>query len=131
MDTSSAARPFTSEPGRWSWHGKEPAGPRALIGAGTGLGEAVAVRGACGRAEVLATEGGHASFAPRDETEMEILRFLLRRYDHVSWERVVSVRTLRSQWFWCMGNGNGNGIGIGNGICQSRTTNARRSGPKA
>ncbi|MFL5310227.1 MAG: glucokinase [Myxococcales bacterium] len=68
----------------------DPGGPRALIGAGTGLGEAVAVRGACGRPEVLASEGGHSSFAPRDESEMEILRFLLRRYDHVSWERVVS-----------------------------------------
>ena len=70
---------------------QDPGAPQALIGAGTGLGEAVAVRrGACGRAEVLATEGGHCSFAPRDETEMIILRFLLRRYDHVSWERVVS-----------------------------------------
>ena len=68
----------------------DPAGPRALLGAGTGLGEAVAVVGACGRPEVLASEGGHASFAPRDEPEMEILRFLLRRHDHVSWERVVS-----------------------------------------
>jgi glucokinase len=68
----------------------DPAGPRALIGAGTGLGQAVALRGACGRPEVLASEGGHASFAPRDELEMEILRFLLRRHDHVSWERVVS-----------------------------------------
>ena len=42
------------------------------------------------RREVLATEGGHSSFAPRDELEIGILRFLLRRYEHVSWERVVS-----------------------------------------
>ena len=42
------------------------------------------------RREVLASEGGHASFAPRDETEMGILRFLLKRYEHVSWERVLS-----------------------------------------
>jgi glucokinase len=68
----------------------DPSGPRALIGAGTGLGEAMAVLGASGRREVLATEGGHSSFAPRDELEIEILRFLLRRYDHVSWERVLS-----------------------------------------
>lgn len=68
----------------------DPLGPRALIGAGTGLGEAIAVVGACGRREVLPSEGGHASFAPRDELEVEILRFLLKRYDHVSWERVVS-----------------------------------------
>jgi len=69
---------------------RNPAGPCAVIGAGTGLGEAITMTGVCGRLEVLATEGGHASFAPRDELEMDILRFLLRRYDHVSWERVVS-----------------------------------------
>jgi glucokinase len=69
---------------------REAAGPCAFIGAGTGLGEAIAMIGACGRVEVLATEGGHASFAPRDELELDILRFLMRRYDHVSWERVVS-----------------------------------------
>jgi len=68
----------------------DPSGPWALIGAGTGLGEAIAVLDACGRREVLATEGGHSSFAPRDELEIGILRFLLLRYDHVSWERVVS-----------------------------------------
>ena len=69
---------------------RDPSGPRALIGAGTGLGEAFAVLGASGRREVLSTEGGHSSFAPRDELEIAILRFLLRRYEHVSWERVLS-----------------------------------------
>jgi glucokinase len=69
---------------------RDPEGPCAFIGAGTGLGEAIAMVGECGRSEVLASEGGHASFAPRDELELDILRFLLRRYDHVSWERVVS-----------------------------------------
>src|SRR6266851_4260350 len=70
--------------------GSSTSAPWALIGAGTGLGEAIAVLDACGRREVLATEGGHSSFAPRDEMEIGILRFLLRRYEHVSWERVVS-----------------------------------------
>jgi glucokinase len=69
---------------------RDPAGPWALIGAGTGLGEAIAVLDALGRREVLATEGGHSSFAPRDDLEIGILRFLRRRHDHVSWERVVS-----------------------------------------
>jgi glucokinase len=68
----------------------EPTGPWALIGAGTGLGEAIAVLGANGRRAVLPTEGGHASFAPCDEVQIGILRFLWRRYQHVSWERVVS-----------------------------------------
>src|SRR5207245_3003594 len=35
-------------------------------------------------------EGGHTSFAPRNELEIGILRFLLRRFEHVSWERVLS-----------------------------------------
>lgn len=68
---------------------RDPSGPWALIGAGTGLGEAIALLGANGRREVLATEGGHSTFAPRDDLEIGILRFLKRRYDHVSWERVV------------------------------------------
>jgi len=65
-------------------------GPCALIGAGTGLGEAVIVPGPSGRYTVIASEGGHADFAPRDEHEIGILRFLLQRYQHVSWERVLS-----------------------------------------
>jgi len=69
---------------------RDASGPCALIGAGTGLGEAVLVPGAAGRYMVIASEGGHADFAPRDELEIGILRFLLQRYQHVSWERVLS-----------------------------------------
>jgi glucokinase len=68
----------------------DPDGPWAVIGAGTGLGEAIATIGGSGEREVLATEGGHTSFAPRTELEVGVLRFLLQRYDHVSWERVLS-----------------------------------------
>ena len=60
-------------------------GPIALLGAGTGLGEAAMVRG-----ELLPSEGGHTDFAPRSEVEIDVLRFLQRRYDHVSWERLLS-----------------------------------------
>jgi len=69
---------------------RDPSGPRALIGAGTGLGEAMAVVGLSGRREVLPTEGGHCSFAPCDDLQISILRFLMHRYEHVSWERLVS-----------------------------------------
>src|SRR5438105_4713132 len=69
---------------------RDPKGPWAVIGAGTGLGEAIATLGSSGQREVLATEGGHASFAPRTELEIGVLRFLMQRYDHVSWERVLS-----------------------------------------
>src|SRR5947209_18911014 len=67
---------------------RDPRGPWAVIGAGTGLGEAIVTLGASGLREVLPTEGGHTSFAPRNELEIGVLRFLLRRWDHVSWERV-------------------------------------------
>lgn len=67
-----------------------PEGPIAVLGAGTGLGEAILLP--MGRdARVLPTEGGHASFAPRDEVEDELLRFCRRRFpEHVSYERLLS-----------------------------------------
>jgi glucokinase len=65
------------------------AGNAALISAGTGLGEAgLYWDGSSHRP--FATEGGHAGFAPADERETELLRYLRRRLGHVSCERVVS-----------------------------------------
>ncbi len=65
------------------------AGNRAVIAAGTGLGEAgLYWDGAVHRP--FATEGGHADFAPTDERELALLRFLQRAHGRVSWERVVS-----------------------------------------
>ncbi len=69
---------------------RDPGGPFAIIGAGTGLGEAIEIAGPHGQREVLASEGGHATFAPRTDLEIGVLRFLARRHGHVSWERVLS-----------------------------------------
>ena len=67
----------------------EASGNAAVISAGTGLGEAVLYwDGQLHRP--FATEGGHADFAPRDEMEIEFLRYLLRFHSHVSYERVLS-----------------------------------------
>jgi glucokinase len=64
-------------------------GNKALIAAGTGLGEAILYDD--GRHfRPLASEGGHADFAPRNETEIALLRYLLGRFQHVSYERVLS-----------------------------------------
>lgn len=63
--------------------------PYAVIGAGTGLGEAVFMRSA-DRLDVLAGEGGHADFAPRDELEVRLWRYLKDLYGRVSVERVLS-----------------------------------------
>lgn len=61
----------------------------ALIAAGTGLGMAT-LTAVDGRAAVLASEGGHVDFAPRDDEERALWEFLRARYGHVSVERVVS-----------------------------------------
>lgn len=67
----------------------DPEGNAALIAAGTGLGEAGLFR-AGERLQPFPSEGGHADFAPRNRLEMELLAYLLERYEHVSFERVVS-----------------------------------------
>lgn len=68
----------------------DPKAPRAVLGAGTGLGEAIIVPTGQGLPRVLATEGGHVDFAPRDDTEIDLLRFARERYARVCVERVVS-----------------------------------------
>ncbi len=67
----------------------EATGPVAILGAGTGLGEAFVVP-LGGELRVLPSEGGHADFSPRDEVEIDLLRFLMARHGRVSVERVVS-----------------------------------------
>jgi glucokinase len=60
----------------------------AVLGPGTGLGVgALIVRD--GRIVALETEGGHASLAPRDDVEMDILKRLTTRFGRVSHERVL------------------------------------------
>lgn len=67
----------------------ERTGAVAVLGAGTGMGQALIAR--CVEPPViLPTEGGHSDFAPRNELEADLLRFLLRRFpEHVSVERVL------------------------------------------
>lgn len=68
---------------------RNPTGTIAVIGAGTGLGEALCVQTSDGP-HVVAGEGGHATFAPHTDLELKLLQFLWKRYEHVSVERVVS-----------------------------------------
>jgi glucokinase len=68
----------------------EPQGTVAVLGAGTGLGQALIARGVA-QTLVLPTEGGHTDFAPRDKIELELLAYLLKLHpEHVSVERVLS-----------------------------------------
>jgi glucokinase len=69
--------------------GKQKIGNQALIAAGTGLGEACLAWN--GKVHLpFGCEGGHCDFAPRDELEMELLRYLKKQFGHVSYERVIS-----------------------------------------
>jgi glucokinase len=67
----------------------EPGRPRAVIAAGTGLGMAIMTAEPDGF-RPSASEGGHVEFAPQDELEIDLLRFLKRDLEHVSIERLVS-----------------------------------------
>jgi glucokinase len=67
--------------------------PMLIMGAGTGFGVAGLARNERGDIAV-ATEGGHAAFAPVDDVEIEVLRRLHDRHGRVSIERVLSGRGL-------------------------------------
>ncbi|MFK7958241.1 MAG: glucokinase [Lysobacterales bacterium] len=61
----------------------------AMLGPGTGLGvSAVSQRN--GQTHVLDTEGGHMTFAPQNDVQKQLAETLGTRYDHLSWERIVS-----------------------------------------
>jgi glucokinase len=61
----------------------------AVVAPGTGLGEAFLVwDGVSYRA--CPSEGGHAGFAPASELEADLLKHLMKRFGHVSRERVCS-----------------------------------------
>ncbi len=66
-----------------------PAGNQAVIAAGTGLGEAGMYWDGTHH-QVFASEGGHTDFAPRNELEVELFRYLNAQYGHVSYERILS-----------------------------------------
>ncbi len=68
---------------------RDPHGHMALVAAGTGLGEALLVRGE-DRVYPVPSEGGHSDFAPRNELELDLLKYLMKTWPHVSYERVLS-----------------------------------------
>jgi glucokinase len=82
----------------------DPEAPIALIGAGTGLGEAFVVPGPDAPA-VHSSEGGHADFAPADAQQERLLAFLRSRFGHVSWERVVSGPGLANLYDFAVADG--------------------------
>ena len=71
--------------------------PIAVIGAGTGLGQAFLVPHGK-KYQIFASEGGHTDFAPRNDLETELLKYLQAKLNvkHVSVERVVSGQGIAS-----------------------------------
>ena len=81
-------------------------GNRAIISAGTGLGEA----GLYWDGQVhrpFASEGGHVDFAPRNHLEMELLDYSMKRYRRVSYERLVSGPGLLHMYYFLRDTGKG------------------------
>lgn len=64
-------------------------GAIAVVAPGTGLGEAFLTWDS---AYYVAhpSEGGHTDFAPTDELQIGLLRYLMKTYDHISYERICS-----------------------------------------
>lgn len=68
---------------------REASGPISVVGAGTGFGAALLVpRG--GGWDLVATEAGHASFAPTSRREQQVWEFLSGYEQHVCVEHVLS-----------------------------------------
>jgi glucokinase len=80
------------------------AGNQAVIAPGTGLGEAGLFWDGS-QHHVFASEGGHADFAPQDDLQIELLRFLKARFGHVSYERILSGPGLVNVYEFLRGNG--------------------------
>ena len=80
--------------------GKESLGHRAVMAAGTGLGIAGLFWDGK-QHHPFPSEGGHADFAPRDETEKLLWIYLKKKYGHVSYERILSGSGLEHlYWFY-------------------------------
>lgn len=68
---------------------EQPRAPRAVLGAGTGLGQGVLIWQG-DHYEAIATEGGHVDFAPTDALQRELLSYLAAKFGRVSYERILS-----------------------------------------
>jgi len=84
---------------------RDEQGPVAILGAGTGLGEAILVPRADESPLVIASEGGHVDFAPRSPLEVELLQFLWTRHRRVSVERVISGPGIKALYDFVVASG--------------------------
>lgn len=83
---------------------QEPGGAIAVIAPGTGLGEAYLTWTGDGYL-AHGSEGGHSSFAPTNADEIDLLRYLEERFEHVSYERVCSGVGIPNIFHWLKDTG--------------------------
>lgn len=81
-------------------------GNRAVVSAGTGLGEAVLFWDGQ-QYYPRACEGGHTGFAPTNALQIDLLRYLLEHHEHVSWERVLCGPALLTLYTFLRDTGRG------------------------
>jgi glucokinase len=79
-------------------------GNLALMSPGTGLGQAVLVY-RDGEYVPVSSEGGHVSFSPETEEEVELWRYLRKKFGHVSVERILSGPGLVNIYSWLRDSG--------------------------
>lgn len=75
----------------------DPTGPKVCVGAGTGLGECFLTPDADGKYSCFPSEGGHVEWAPRNDLEIKLWKYLKEKFmykSRVSVERVVSGKGL-------------------------------------
>jgi len=85
------ALPYLDQTQKYQIGEGQPQGDAAigLLGAGTGLGVSGLVPSHQGWI-ALDSEGGHTSFSPNNQREIDILQFALQKFSHVSSERILS-----------------------------------------
>ena len=89
----------------------------AVLGPGTGLGVSIVVKRQ-DQTVTLATEGGHAGFAPESATQLKVLKVLQAKFERVSVERLISGTGLENI-YWALTEG-GNDVPSAAAIFQRR-----------
>lgn len=79
---------------------------KAILAPGTGLGESLIINGRY----ITPTEGAHTDFAPRNEREINLWRFLQHEFGHVSYERILSGPGLRNLYRFLLQEENNNSM---------------------
>ncbi len=60
-----------------------------VLAPGTGLGQAFIYTNS-GQRYIMASEGGHVDFAPTNDDEVELFKYLKSKHEHVSYDRILS-----------------------------------------